>query len=159
MLQLQYGVVQAVHGAWRGCAACYDDAIEAFTTGQAKGKVRVKRTAKGGCKSSECTITVEALNSNGYDYHCLPAATTEDIEESHQHTAGGEHNPGMCWDHVDGLDSGSAACSEHLGADTLRQMGAQARGHYKVSLEPGGGSGSNGIINSNGPDAGSETGS
>ena len=122
--------------------------------------MRVKRTAKGGCKSSECTITVEALDGNGHEYYCLLAATTDNIEEFHQHTAGGEHNLGMCWGHVDGLDSESEACSGHLGADTLRQMDAHARGHCKVSLEPGGGPGSHGVINSSDEsDADSEIGS
>jgi len=117
-----------------GCGNCYDEATELHAKRQTEAKVRAKQDYKDCCTSAECTVTVEALDGSGYDYHCLLAATTEDVEECHERTAGQAHNQSMCWDTVAGLDM----CTTHLESDTLKQMGAQAGGQYKVQLMGGG---------------------
>ena len=96
------------------------------------------------------------------DYHCLLIATPEDVEDIHQRTARLAASPDLCWDIVEGLDTGSAACTSHLGLNTLAEMGATPRGHYTVvadmSADPPLGmaaGGSGGVIESDDSDSSS----
>ena len=97
------------------CGFCYDQAMDAHETGQAKPKVRPKSDRGDAWHTSECTLTAQELNGDGYDYHCLLIATPEDVEDAHQRTARLAASPDLCWDIVEGLDAGSAACTSHLG--------------------------------------------
>ena len=144
------------------CGFCYDQAMDAHETGRAKPKVRAKSDRGDACHSSECTLTVKELNGDGYDYHCLLIATPEDVEDIHQRTARLAASPDLCWDIVEGLDTGSAACTSHLGLNTLAEMGATPRGHYTVvadmSADPPLGmaaGGSGGVIESDDSDSSS----
>ena len=130
------------------CGFCYDQAMDAHETGQAKPKVRPKSDREDACHSSECTLTVQELNGDGYDYHCLLIATPEDVEDAHQRTARLVASPDLCWDIVEGLDAGSAACTSHLGLNTLEEMGATPRGHYTVVADISAAGGPHGVIQS-----------
>ena len=54
----------------------------------------------------------------------------------------------MCWDIVEGLDAGSAACTSHLGLNTLAEMRATPRGHYTVVADMNAAGGPGGVIQS-----------
>ena len=57
-------------------------------------------------------------------------------------------SPDLCWDVVEGLDAGSAACTSHLGLNTLAEMGSTPRGHYTTVADMSAAGGPGGVIQS-----------